>query len=250
MTDTTRVPLSATEHADLRFARGTLRFVQDRPLLPLALSEVPRAVLHLPLGFTREPHGPALVAIGSLDGARNEWVAPASGLWQGGYVPAVVAAHPFSLSAGDDGSQRLYIDLASDWLSRDVGEPLFTPEGQPGAVLAGKIETLRRLQHQPQRDAPALTQLDELGLLVPWTGLFDGLLCIDQARFATLDGAALARLRDSQALGVLYGHLYSLAHLERLAQVAHYGAQWREQRAREIELDSPPFGDELTLVFD
>lgn len=256
------VPLRSSVHRDLRFKFGTLFFAVDQAVLPLALTELPKAVLHLPLAFQRVAAGLQLVAVCSLDGAANEFISPQRGLWLKGYVPNLIGVHPFGLitqerdhQAGESsqppGGEQLAVGVItdSDWLSTSEGEPLFQPDGQPGPVLAGKMELLRTGLPNPARDARVLAPLEDLGLLAPWSQLPGDLLLVDQSRLAALTPAELARLRDAGSMPLVYAQLFSLGHVPSLMQIAQANAQWRASKTQDWELD---LGNEMEmqLVFN
>ncbi len=202
------------------------------------MSEAARAALDLPLALARTETGLALVLVCSLQTDRNALLAP-NGMWLAGYVPLVVGVHPFILDpAQEAGNYTVFVDTASDWLSTTDGQPLFNADGEPGPVLEQKIQALQQLP-DTDRDMPVLNVLEELKLLIPWEGLLDGsLLRVDQEAFYHLDGDAMVKLRNSQALTVAFAQLFSLQRVENLHKIAGHQTRLAEQQA--LQLQSMP----------
>ena len=251
------VPLSHSAHGELRLTPGTLQHVQRQPLLPVSVAEAPRAALDLPLVFARTEAGLHLLALLSPDPADNAQIGP-KGRWMGGYVPAALRAHPFR-AVGDrpeqegdgDASMRLsvLIDTDSDWLSRDEGQPLFAPDGQPTEVLEQRLQLLRTQAPNAWRDSALLAAIDTAQVLLPWHAapeqLPSPLYTLSHERLAALLPPALAALRDAGALALLYAQHHSLARLQRLQQLAKRKAQMSERQNASLSAD-----DDFVLRFD
>ncbi|SMP81641.1 SapC protein [Desulfonatronum zhilinae] len=220
-------PLSSTEHTDLRMTQGTLFYIQHKPVVPVSIPEAPQAALDLPLAFARTETGLALVAILSLISDNNSQIGP-KGYWMGGYMPVVVRCHPFALHYSQDQAQML-VDLESDWLSREQGKPLFTDQGKPSKILEQFMETLKNFAPNPQRDGPVLQALDKNGLLESWTEVSANLLRINSQKLGMLDDQAHLELRRQGALPIIYAHLFSMARIKRIKQLADQKAEITRQ---------------------
>lgn len=85
----------------------------------------------------RQDNTLSLMAVLSLDQNDNSQVGP-KGLWMGGYMPAIVRAHPLSMAIRE-GKATVVVDTESDWLSTTEGKPLFDQDGNPTEVLNKKI---------------------------------------------------------------------------------------------------------------
>lgn len=245
------VPLSSTEHANLRLSKGTFFYVQDQPMVPVSVVEASRAALDLPLAFTRKPDNTlTLVAILSLEKDNNVHVGP-KGLWMGGYMPAVVRAHPFAMAMQGD-KATVAIDPESDWLSTQEGKPLFDLEGNPTDTLNNFMELLQKRLPNPKRDNPVMEVIDKSGLLTPWSEVSDNLLKVDAKDMAQMEALEFAGLRERGALAVIYAQLMSMPRINRVKNLAKRKenmAQRQMQRGAG-DLDFSLIDDEDTFNFD
>lgn len=225
------VPLLSTEHANLKRKRGTFFYLKDQPVIPVSVAEAPLAALDLPLAFTRKQDNTlALVAILSLEKDNNVHVGP-KGLWMGGYMPAVIQAHPFAMAMQGD-TAVVVIDPDSDWLSTVEGQPLFDLEGNPTELLSSLIELLRTRLPNPKRDNPAMEIIDTSGLLTPWKGVSESLLRIDAQKLAQMEALEFAGLRERGALAVVYAQLLSMSRINRIKNLAQRKKKMAEQQVR------------------
>ncbi|MBK5969055.1 MULTISPECIES: SapC family protein [Thiorhodovibrio] len=251
------VPLSPSQHGDLRLAPGPLRHLEERPLVELGVAEAARAALDLPLVFIAREEGLHLCALLSPTATDNAQLGP-RGRWMGGYMPALIRAHPLVLGPAREGATApVLIDPDSDWFSRDQGEPLFDAQGQPSAVVTQRMERLRTLAPNPARDAPVLAAVAASGVLAPWEGapkaLPGPLLSASPARLAALEAEVLLQLHAAGALGLLYLQEASRARLVRLEGLAKRKAQGRKQAAQRGVSETTDFvlrPDEAQLQFD
>jgi hypothetical protein len=209
------VPLSSTEHADLKRKTGTFFYLKDQPMVPVSVKEAPKAALDLPLVFVRSEQGHlALMAVLSLEKDNNVHVGP-KGLWMGGYMPAVVRAHPFALAYRKD-QAVVVVQKDSDWLSTNEGQPLFDAAGNPAKLLNDITALLKQSFPNPRTDTPVLAAIDAAGILEPWAAVSDNLQKVNPEKLAGLGDADFLALRGKNALTVIFSHLLSLPRINRI----------------------------------
>lgn len=237
-------PLSAKEHASLRLTRGTFLYLQNRPLVNISTLEAPQAALDLPLAFVKADDGVSLVTILSLDRNDNAQIGP-KGLWMGGYIPAVIRANPFAMVAGE-GQPQILVDLKSDWLSSKEGELLFDLDGSPTEILKNRIELLKTLVPNPNRDGPVFTAIEQSGLLEPWYDVSENLFRVNAKKFVGLDDQHFLSLRRKNALDIIYTHLISLPRINRIKNLAVQKKQLAQRQLQGMLRDE----DQYSIRFD
>lgn len=239
----TTTALSKSAHRHLRLSGGHgYGFAARETVLPLVASEIAQAAREYAIVFDGAPGGLPLALTGLPPGG-NAYVGPA-GRWLARYVPVHVRRYPFVLAevasqstpqaeaeatdaalAGREVDRRYVLHIASNapLLSTTQGMPLFDEEGAPAEPLQKAQQLLLSLQKGFDRTRALVGQLEAQQLLSPQTlrispqggepAVISGFRLLDHERLAALDGAALARLRDSGALLLAHAHLLSLQNL-------------------------------------
>ena len=229
--------LTPDAFAHLRCARTAhYRHAATSVLTPLALVEVFKACMVLPLAFVQqgaagqEP-APARYSLAALQGLQpgvNLCVAPSDGRWLAPYVPARHRCQPFALAHAQHDRVVLCVDADSPLLGQQ-GEALFDAQGQPSAYVRQMLGFVEQLHAGQQRLDALCAVLAGEGLIAPWPlsvqhaggeQTLEGLHCIDEARLQQLDAPALARIRDAGALPVVYAQLLSMQHVQALSALA------------------------------
>lgn len=246
--------LSATAHRDTRLLpRDGYRHAAHDPVVPVLLAELNRLIPHYALGFITREDAYLPVALLSLDGERNLYVAP-GGEWIGPYVPARVRHYPFALADGPDGHKVLAVD--AERLDDRDGEPLFEA-GEPSATVHNTLDFLQQCEGSRQQTRTAAQALQQAGVIAPWPltiqrhgdddapRTVNGLYRIDEAALNALPPEELATLQGAP-LALAYAQLFSTAQLDQLTE--------RDRRLRETgavpsNLDGL-FGEDDELSFD
>ncbi len=145
---------------------------------------------------------------------------------QAGYLPAVLRGYPFGIARIDNERFAICMDGAWAGLNPDEGEPLFTPEGQPGALLAQTQAQLEKLEVEIQRTRLVCARLLELDLLRDMRfdatlpdgrkHTVDGFLTVDEAKLAALPDATVIELHRQGLLGLVHAHWVSLGNMRKL----------------------------------
>jgi hypothetical protein len=199
--------------------------------VPLVGSELPRAVLHLPVAFMR--HGDALqpFAIAGLEPGVNLFIAH-DGTWTGGYVPAALRSRPFALLPLEDGRRLLCIDEQAGRVGPQQGasgRAFFSEDGKLSPALQPIMDLLSAVEENREATRQACLALEAHGLLIPWeielktdTGLrrLEGLFRADEAKMNALPDDAFLQLRRSGAIPLAYAQLLSSPHVHALGQRA------------------------------
>jgi hypothetical protein len=137
--------LSRSAHGGKRLRRATgCAFASSQVIVPLVAPEVPRAAASLPVAFARTGTGYLPVGVLGAEPGRNLFVNPA-GQWLADYVPAALRSRPFAMGR-NEGQLVLCVDESGTELTDGEGEPLFTEDGKPSAMLGRTMEFLQELE--------------------------------------------------------------------------------------------------------
>ncbi len=227
MTEVTAV--SREHHAGKTWQRSTSwHFASKDPVAALVSLEIPRAMMSMAIGFVESEGAYVPVAVQGVKQGMNAFVSP-DGRWLGDYVPAVYRAYPFQLGRNQDGAEVLCIDEAAGKVSENAnGEPFFMPDGAPAKAVADAFNLLLQTEKDRQKTQKACETLTRHGLLEPWPLKMQdgevvleakGLFRIAEAKLYALDSAALAEVRDSTALMIAFGQLFSMQQIHLLGKL-------------------------------
>lgn len=242
--------ISREQHAGKRWKRyASYSFAAHDAVAPLVAQELPRACMHLPIGFLKTENGYQLVAVLGLQPGKNLWVSP-DGRWLAGYVPAAYRGYPFALANTEDGQRVLCVREDSGLVNDDEGELFFDEEGQPAKPIQDVLDFLQQVTANAQVTAQLCGVLEEHGLISPWNvqvksadgeKKVEGLFRVDEAALNALPAEALAAVRDRGAMPLVYCQLLSMQHLHQLGRLA---AHWES-----VESLVQPESGELDLEF-
>lgn len=220
--------VSKDVHLYKRWRRSAgYQFARADTLCPLVMSEMPRALLSLPLAFFATQGSFVPVAVQGLSVNSNLLVTPEGG-WQGGYIPAAYRAYPFSLATDEAGRELLCVAEQSVADAFEQGtENFFLDSGE----LTPAVQEILAFQAEYSRNRKMTAHLCGLlnthGLIVPWTLAvesdsgtltLDGLFRIEESRIASLGSEALCELRDAGALAIVYCQLLSMQNIAKLRE--------------------------------
>ena len=209
--------LHPRHHGQLRVnVSANYGFARHWESLELHMGEWREVALQQAILFSRSASG-EWQSVAWLPSQRpNCW--GAQGQWLADYVPSLLRLHPFALLPMADGDSGVCVDVASPWLSRDRGWPLFEPNGQISAHLMQVMRQLKQWQARQKSTQKFIQSLDRLSLLVPCEQASAGvdghsLWQVDRNRLDGLSAAGVLLLRRQAWLKPIYAHLVSLAHL-------------------------------------
>ncbi|MDQ6436151.1 SapC family protein [Mesorhizobium sp. LHD-90] len=211
-------------------------------MTPVSAAEMIHMARAFPLAFVEIDGVQTLVALFSLRLGHNLFVAP-DGRWLGGYVPAAVQHHPFSLGVKGDGNVALCVNESSG-LVRDaaVGEegfPFFGHDGKPTRETQDVADTLSKVRAGLQTARQAGAMLVEKKLLEPWpitaqeeagNRKIDGVFRISEPALNAIGAEDLFALRNAGGLAVAYSQLFSMGNLAMLATLSNVRERAAKQR--------------------
>jgi len=157
----------------------------------------------MPLGFVSEGSGFVLVAVASLEPGNSLWVAPVTGQWLGGYVPASLRAYPFRMVKEQESGRHILCIADDETVIGEVGqggEPFFDESNAPSPLLASVMEFLSEIEGNRAVTQAAVDALNSASLIQPWplqtdkdgsTVPVNGLFRIDEAALNALDAETL-----------------------------------------------------------
>lgn len=247
------------DHHGTRFWHRSSNYIfaaQDA-ITALVAQELPRAMLHLPIGFIELNGTYSPVAVAGLVTGTNLFVAP-DGTWLAGYIPAVHRGYPFALANTDSGQRVLCIDENSGLVSDTDGEAFFNEDGTPAQAVQEVLNFLTQISANHETTVQCCAALQKHGLIQPWSiqlqteegkRVIEGLYCIDEARLNALPGDALIELRDAGALVVAYCQLLSMQHLPALGKLAEAHKNAAQKAATPAELNLEFLNNSGTISF-
>lgn len=224
-------PISAAEHRDLSVRAGRdWAFARELNSVPLVVAEFEQAGAETAVVFAGEGDEIAPVALLGLQAGENLFVGQ-DGAWRGRYIPAFLRRYPFVFaSSGANGETlTLCIDSACEGVNTEGrGERLFDSEGNRTQYLERMLQFTSDYQAQHQLTRDFCKRLSELGLLEPAVATIAlpdgrrmslrGFQRVSREKLAALPDATVTEMFRSDMLGLVYFHLASLAHMNRLLE--------------------------------
>lgn len=238
---TNPVPLDREQHRLLRMRRDVddqARFAQLNSSFVIA-AEFGEACKDYPLLWIRagadaggEPQV-APIAVFGLTKQSNLCID--GGRWRTRHVPLMLQAYPFALARTGDSQWTMCYDASSPRFSLTDGEPLFAPDGTPGALTLDVQKELERIEADVERTRRLGRELLQRDLLremrfevdLPPDAkdggkggklTVDGFLVVDDERLGKLVDADVLALQRSGFLALIHAHQVSLSNMRRLAQ--------------------------------
>lgn len=254
------IALSRTEHENKSWARySSLEFAAKQTLAVLVSSELPKAIMHLPVAFTRVQDQFHPVAVLSFEENRNLFVTK-EGKWIGGYIPATFRSYPFALANTENNEKILCFEDSSGLLVDGAeGEPFFDSEGNPSAPTKQVLEFLQQVEADKQRTEAMCASLAKHDLIEAWPininteageKKIEGLFRINENALNDLSDDAFLDVRHSGALAMSYMQLISMSHLPLIGKL--YEAHAANEAALKNlgnEIFQMPQDDELNFNF-
>lgn len=223
-------------------------FTANDAVCPLAMQEMPRAVMGMPMAFMCTDEKYSIVAVLGLEPNTNFFVGT-DGSWRGNYIPALYRAYPFVLAnnEAEEGQLILCINEDSGLLNEDdSAESFFNDDGELSPKIKQLMDFLSNISVDRQSAVRICKLLNEHDLFKPWEieieleggkKRIEGLFSIDEAALKELSDKAFIELRQSGALLIAYCQLLSMQRITDLAQFA-------QQKSK---ADSQPPASELNL---
>ncbi len=233
------VPLSNQQHANLKVQPArTYTFSKNLYIASLQVNEFTRAASTYPIVFVRNNGGFHPFALLGLKRGENLFVDEA-GRWKTGYIPAVIRSHPFILGKAENRDEMMIcIDMESELVSEEEGQPLFDGEGKPTEIVENARKTLSEFQRFVEFTRRFSNDLNVKGLLSPLeikireTGggqqSVDGCYGVSEKKLNELPDDEFLALRKSGMLPLIYAQTLSMGQMERLLRLQ------REQQGEKL----------------
>ena len=227
------IALDTVLHRDMRLKNDLNAIPRLAPFTSfvVSISEFGDTSLNFPILFVRsapDALGKDTVAPVAVFGLKpGENLFAIDGKWDGGYVPAMLRAYPFTM-ARIEGSDRWAMVFDNTWegMSRTEGVPLFNEKGEASELLNGVHKFVQDLETDLERTRQFCAALLEMRLLKPMrfdatlaTGeqlSVDGFMTLDEEAVNKLPDAQIAQIYRNGMLGLLNTHLVSLNNMRRL----------------------------------
>ena len=225
-------PLSAEAHRNISVRSGTsYAFARTLNSVPIVVGEFEKVGAEYPIVFAGEGEAMTPAAVLGLRADENLFVDDKGG-WTGDYVPAFLRRYPFVFASGDEAGEKLTlcIDTAFEGVNEEGrGERLFDSEGNRTQYLGQMLQFTSDYQVQHNTTRAFTAKLRELDLLEPATATITlpdgtnlsltGFQRVSAEKLAGLEDAQVLEMFRSGMLGLVHGHLGSLAHLTGLMRL-------------------------------
>lgn len=229
--------ISWSEHANKRWFKLTdFRFAAKDSFVAIGFSEIPKAMLSLPLALVKNEESFNLAVVQGLVPGQNLLVTP-QGQWVADYIPVLYGSLPFKLAKSND-KYVLCVDHDSGLVTDMPAGHQFFEEDKKLAPEANAIAgQLMQFEAERPRMLQACKLLAEHGVIEPWPlqvqngdkiEPVEGLFRIKEAKLMELPSEALADIRNSGGLMLCYAQLFSMQHMQQLGTVAqrnHWAAR-------------------------
>ena len=218
----TAVPITAARHGKHSVEVGAnYAFSAGVNAVPLMAVEILRAATEYAVVFTAVGDDVLPAVVLGVKGDQNLYLGP-DGHWNAKYVPAFLRRYPFVFAASaDNKTLTLCVDEAYPGLNTaGRGERLFGDDGRPTPYVDQVLKFLKEYQAHFVRTQVFGRRLKEYGLLEPMTARvttpgganlsLTGFMAVSRAKLRALDSEKQAALAKTDALELLYLHLYSM----------------------------------------
>lgn len=233
------VALHPTAHRQLRIdASIAAEQGADTHMFPVVLSEFAQLVVQYPILFSKNSDTGQFVCVTLMGLEQGENLFWQQGEFDALYLPLNIERQPFTVGIDEqqDNAAVICVDTHHPSVA-ESGEPLFTEDGQPSALLQDKQQALGQLIQGEQATQAFLDKLLALDLLVPLklditfenqdSAQINGMYSIDEEKLNALSAEQLAELQKAGYLQPIYTQLASVAQVYRLIDL-------KNRRNREV----------------
>jgi hypothetical protein len=223
------VPINKDQHADLKI-RGDAGFshVADQHVVPVVAHEFVQAAGDVPIVFVKNAENGSFQPVAMLGMEQGENLLVKDGVWQGLYIPGIIATYPFRLipSQHDQNQLMVAIDMDGANVSTEEGQALFDGDAETPFLEQRKQAVGTYFEHsQVTRGfVQMLVELDllaerPLSLEVNGRSInLQGVYFVDETKLSQLDDEKFLDLRKRGFLHVIFAHLISLNQIRRLGK--------------------------------
>ena len=231
------VPVNRERHAGTRIRPlQDFRFASEAHLASVTLHEFGRVSGTYPILFVEDKQNDLFrpVALLGLEAGENLFL-DAEGKWKAQYVPAIIRRYPFALAGPDEqDNYAVCIDEGADVVGEDAeGQPLFDDAGEPAEALENVRRYLSELQQMDAMTNACCEFLAEHNMFTPFNlRLQDGeqirniagCYVVNEERLNNLSDELFLDMRKRGYIGPIYGHLASVAQMDRLVRLRQEAA--------------------------
>jgi hypothetical protein len=222
------VKVSHARHAGASIApTGNYNFSRNVNAVPLAAVEFPHAASEYSIVFVGDKDTVTPVAVLGLRDGENVFLSD-DGKWEAKFVPAFLRRYPFAFSQSGD-RLELCIDESFPGLNAEGrGSRLFADNGASTPYVDHVLKFLQEYQVQFARSQQFGAHLQNLGLLEPMQARvtmepgralsLGGFMAVSREKLKALPGDTMAELARTDELELIYLHLNSMGHFERLRE--------------------------------
>lgn len=222
--------ISPAEHANKRWFKPTnFSFAAKDRLVAVGLSEIPKAMMSLPLAFAKNDAVYMPVVIQGFVTGQNLLVTP-TGQWVADYIPVLYRSYPFKLAKNASGQFVLCADHDSGLLTdTPAGFQFFSDEKTLSPEVNAVAAQLMQFESERARSAQICKVLDDNGVFEPWNiqlqhgkdiHTVEGIYRINEQKLNELPPEAMIELRGLGGLMVCYAQLFSMQHVQQMGNVA------------------------------
>ena len=218
-------------------------FAKDTGIIPVAIGEVARLSLFLPLAFYKDDNqNYRLIALLNLLPQTGNIFVNQKGAWIGRYVPWFFSGYPFTLRFTEKGDPVLLIDDEFIIDDPSAGIPFFKEDGEFHDELKKIINFLLEREKSYQLTSQICNKIAEMDILEPWNlnirlegegRTIKGLYRINLEKYTKLEDEKILELRRAGAFILIYAHLFSLSNINLLAALSRIFLS-KEQNKQEM----------------
>ncbi|EFI35579.1 SapC family protein [Desulfonatronospira thiodismutans ASO3-1] len=219
-------PITPKTHADKRWQKpSSYSFARQSALVPLALLDLSRAVMEMPIVLFRQKGEYHLAALLGQKKNKNLFV-DSDGKWQGQYVPMLLKCYPFRMVQDKEGRYILCVDEESG-LVGDKGSKFIDDEGKPTQKVQAIGKFLQQAEQSRMAAVKACKVLDDCDLIKADPKM-PGLYGIDKKKLGQLPEESLPDLHKSWALFLAHCQMISQQHLKKLERMSEQDVDFDE----------------------
>lgn len=256
-------PLSKTHHAGRHWQKyADFSFTQSQSAVPVVMAELAHLLPWYALALVPKDEAYELVALLALKPDQNAYVSP-KGKWKVAYTPSYLRSYPFSMQPVDENAKQfmLCVDQASDLILDEPNShswPLFDQSGDAvefSAEVQNMIRFLSRFQKNKLMTDKLIQQLDEVGVITPWSIEYSplddpdnvetvsGFFRIDPDKLLQLQAIDYLNLAQSGALELAFAQKFSQERLNDLVKIQAHSDMQSQSKLETLDLNKL-FGEE------
>jgi len=225
------VPVNSNRHQGKKIRPiSSFAFAGELHFASIMAHEFQRAASTYPIVFIEDTEADEFrpVVLLGLEPGKNLFV-DADGKWNASYIPAIIRRYPFALArTAEEGVFSICIDEESNLIDDSEGLPLFDADGKPAEAMENVKRYLSELQQMEAFTKAFCAELKQLNMFTPLNMRVrdgnavrnvTGLYALNEERLGNLSDQRFLEMRKKGYLPLIYGHLTSLAQIERLVML-------------------------------